>query len=274
MLVVTMSTRLLPIALLFTLAAGCHKAPPPRVAAPPPPPTGATAQAPTGTPPPPTSVTTLTPAPARPSAEPGLEIRWVRDSAEFEAAVRQTYRMAEDHVERAAAGRVAGSWGVVLDADETTISNVAYQIEQAGRPYDETTWQAWAKRREATALPGAVAFLARVRALGGRIAIVTNRREAVCEDTKAVFAARGLAYDLMLCHTGVSDKNPRFDAVQSGLLPSTLPPLTVVAFVGDNIQDFPALSQAIKGGGDDAFNAFGSRFFVIPNPMYGSWLTR
>jgi 5'-nucleotidase (lipoprotein e(P4) family) len=159
----------------------------------------------------------------------------------------------------------------VLDADETIISNLAYQIEQAGKPYEEASWQAWVKRREATALPGAAAFLARIRALGGKIAIVTNRRETVCPDTKAVFEARGLAYDMMLCRTDTGDKNPRFGAVQSGLLPSTLPPLTVVAFVGDNILDFPTLSQAIKGTGDGAFNEFGSRFFVIPNPMYGSW---
>jgi 5'-nucleotidase (lipoprotein e(P4) family) len=206
------------------------------------------------------------------AAGPGLEIRWVRDSAEYEAAVRQTYLMAEDHVERAAVGRATGTWGVVLDADETVISNLAYQIAQGGRPHAEEAWTAWVRRREATALPGAAAFLARVRSLGGKIVIVTNRREPVCPDTKAVFEARGLAYDLMLCRTGPSDKNPRFEAVQSGLLPSTLPPLAVVAFIGDNIQDFPKLSQAIRGAGDAGFREFGSRLFVIPNPMYGSWV--
>jgi 5'-nucleotidase (lipoprotein e(P4) family) len=266
-----MSRRAAAALLIVSLASSfaCGGATPPPRVAPPPPPPGATAQAPLGTPAPAPDTSAVR---AGTTTGPGLEIRWVRDSAEYEAAVRQTYLMAEDHVERAAAGRAAGTWGVVLDADETTISNLAYQIEQAGRPYEETSWQAWVKRREATALPGAAAFLARVRALGGRIAIVTNRREAVCADTRAVFEARGLAYDMMLCRTDTGDKNPRFAAVQSGLLPSTLPPLTVVAFVGDNILDFPQLSQAIKGGGDDAFNAFGSRFFVIPNPMYGSWV--
>ena len=54
-------------------------------------------------------------APATSAASSGgehLEIRRVRESAEFEAAVRQAYRMAEDHVERAAAGRAAGTWGL------------------------------------------------------------------------------------------------------------------------------------------------------------------
>ena len=254
--------------LVASSSLACHGAVPPPHVGPPPPPPGATAQAPTGAPAPQAD------APAVTSASPAgdhLEIRWVGQSAEYEAAVRQAYRMAEDQVERGAAGRAAGTWGVILDADETVISNLTYQIERAGRPHEEDAWTAWIKRREATALPGAAAFLARVRALGGKIAIVTNRREPVCDDTRALFDARGLAYDLMLCRTGPSDKNPRFEAVQSGLLPSTLPPLTVVAFVGDNIADFPKLSQAIRGAGDDGFVEFGSRFFVIPNPMYGSW---
>ena len=42
-------------------------------------------------------------------------------------------------------------------------------------------------------------------------------------------------------------------------------------FVGDNIQDFPEKSQAIRERGDEAFADFGARFFVLPNPMYGSW---
>jgi 5'-nucleotidase (lipoprotein e(P4) family) len=261
------SALVMVVALSSSFACG-GGTPPPRVAPPPPPPQGATAQAPTGAP-----VAASAPAVATPAASDRLEIRWVQSSAEYEASVRQVYRLALAHVERAAAGRAAGTWAVILDADETVISNLTYQIEQAGRPHEEAAWQAWAKRREATALPGAAAFLARVRALGGKIAIVTNRRAPVCDDTKAVFEARGLVYDLMLCRTDTGDKNPRFEAVQSGLLPSTLPPLAVLAFVGDNITDFPKLSQAIRGTGDEPFSEFGSRFFVLPNPMYGSWVS-
>ncbi len=77
----------------------------------------------------------------------------------------------------------------------------------------------------------------------------------------------------MLCRLdgAPSDKNPRFEAVASGRALSASAPLDIVAVVGDNILDFPRLSQAIKTQGDAAFAEFGVRFFVVPNPMYGSW---
>jgi 5'-nucleotidase (lipoprotein e(P4) family) len=210
------------------------------------------------------------PAEAPAKVEP-LEIKWVRTAAEYEALVRQAYAVAQAQVEKEAGGRAPGSWAVILDADETVISNLTHQVERAGQPYDEAAWAKWVQRREATALPGAAEFLGRIRALGGKIAIVTNRRQPVCADTAAVFEKNGLVYDAMLCRTDGSDKNPRFQAVERGVPPSTLPPLAIVAYVGDNIQDFPWLSQAARGQGAQGFSEFGKKFFIIPNPMYGSW---
>jgi 5'-nucleotidase (lipoprotein e(P4) family) len=230
--------------------------------------------APPQAPAPPLPVPSVAPAAAEPSRVPEA-VRWTRESAEHRALFLQVYGAATAHVEREAAGRVAGSWAVVLDADETTIDNSLYQLERAraGRPFDPASWRAWCARREAVPLPGAAAFLSRVRALGGKIAIVTNRTVTECPDTEAVFLAHGLAFDAMLCKPdgGPGDKNPRFEAVARGTTPAGLPPLDVVAFVGDNIQDFPGLSQAIRKQGDEAFAPFGARFFVLPNPMYGSW---
>jgi hypothetical protein len=50
-----------------------------------------------------------------------------------------------------------------------------------------------------------------------------------------------------------------------------LPPTTVVMYVGDNILDFPGISQEIRKQPDSAFASFGETNFIIPNPMYGSW---
>jgi 5'-nucleotidase (lipoprotein e(P4) family) len=246
-------------AVLLLAGAGCRSAAPrpPATAAPAPPGAGATAS----------------PAPG-PEADPDT-IRWVRDAAEYQAAVLQAYRAATARVEEAAASRAPGTWAVILDADETVISNLQYQVERAraGLPFTPESWNAWVARREAMPVPGAARFLARVRALGGRIAIVTNRLESECADTAAVFDAHALAYDAMLCRPdgGPSDKNPRFDMVANGRTPAGRTALEILAFLGDNILDFPRLRQEIRQDGDPAFAEFGGRFFVLPNPMYGSW---
>jgi acid phosphatase len=214
-------------------------------------------------------------AAARTSQNDPDSIRWVQDSAEYRAIAVQVYRRATSLVEAEARSHAAGTWAVVLDADETVISNVSYQLERArlGLPFTQDSWTAWVRRRQATPLAGAAAFLNRVRALGGRIAIVTNRLQSECDDTRAVFAAHALAYDAMLCRPdgGPGDKNPRFEAVANGGAITGTGPLEVVAFVGDNILDFPKLDQRIATAGEDAYVDFDVRFFMLPNPMYGSW---
>jgi predicted secreted acid phosphatase len=102
---------------------------------------------------------------------------------------------------------------------------------------------------------------------------VTNRLQSECDDTAAVFHGGGLVFDAMLCRPdgGPSDKNPRFAAVASGQTPAGPAPIEVAVFVGDNIQDFPSLTQAARQQGESAFAEFGVRYFMLPNPMYGGW---
>jgi 5'-nucleotidase (lipoprotein e(P4) family) len=221
--------------------------------------------------------TTPAAAPAESAGDfqPTKAVRWVRDSAEHRALFLQVYRAATAHVEAEAASRQKGTWGVVVDADETVIDNALYQVEreQQGLGFTRESWREWTTRQEAVPLPGAKAFLDRVRALGGHIAIVTNRRASECPDTEAVFEAHALAYDVILCRPdeGPGDKNLRFKSVARGTTPAGLPPLEVVAFLGDNIHDFPGQSQALREKEEGALDDFGARFFVLPNPMYGGW---
>ena len=218
-----------------------------------------------------------TTAPAPPSApvavpsaaEVPLEVRWVRRSAEHEASFLQTYRAAGEHL-RTLADTLEGDWAVILDADETLLDNSLYQQEraEAGLGYTPESWNAWVRREAAPALPGAVAFTDAVRALGGRVVVVTNRDDAVCPETRSTLAAVGVVAAAVLCRTAEGDKNARFEAVEAGGV-AGLPALDVVMWLGDNIQDFPGLSQDVRGGAGGL--PFGGRFWVLPNPMYGSW---
>jgi 5'-nucleotidase (lipoprotein e(P4) family) len=197
----------------------------------------------------------------------------VRDAAEREALLLQTYRWAGERLAASASGRTSGSWGVILDADETILDNSTYQKERLpfGGAYTSATWNAWVAREQATAVPGAADFLALVRRLGGRVAIVTNRDDAVCPETRRNIARLGMVVDVVLCRETTSDKNPRFERVRKGDAAPGLPPVDVLMWVGDNIQDFPSLSQDVRFGGPASYAEFGSRFVVLPNPMYGSW---
>ena len=216
--------------------------------------------------PPPTTTTSVPLGPA---------IHWSRNSAEHRAAFLETYRAAAAALETLVEGRQPFTWAVVLDADETMIDNSTYQKERQvqGLAFSNESWHAWVRRQEATPLPGALDFLETVRRLGGKVAVVTNRSDEVCGPTEANIRALRMPVDVVLCRplNGPSDKAPRWQAVEEGKASKYLPPLDIVMWVGDNIQDFPGGSQAMTGGSQDAFERFGHDFFLLPNPMYGSW---
>jgi 5'-nucleotidase (lipoprotein e(P4) family) len=201
------------------------------------------------------------------------DIHWFRSSAEYRGIALEVYRMAGDHLADNARGMAAGSWAVILDVDETVLDNSKHERDLADRNevYTETGWTAWVRQRAAGAIPGAVEFIKRVQAMGGRVAIVTNRADSLCAPTRDNLKTVGVSADLVLCKTMDSgDKNPRFQMVQNGTAVRGIPALKVVEWLGDNIQDFPNLTQAVRtvpGGYAD----FGVRFFLLPNPMYGSW---
>lgn len=202
-------------------------------------------------------------------------VHWVRNSAEYRALAIQTYRLATAELERQAQGLLGGSWAVIVDADEAVLNNSEHQKWQAelGLPFTQSLWSKWVERRAAPPIPGAVAFLERARSLGGKIAIVTNRSQADCLATEENFKSQGIPYDLMLCKPaqGRTDKGARFERVQKGDPESGAPPLEVLMWVGDNIQDFPGLTQDIRNQGEEPFARFGKTYFVLPNPTYGSW---
>jgi 5'-nucleotidase (lipoprotein e(P4) family) len=176
-------------------------------------------------------------------------------------------------VRELAADRPRGSWAVILDADETVLDNSEYQrrIALRGERFDVNTWNDWVREEAADSLPGAAGFIRTVREVGGRVAIVTNRDDVVCDPTRRNLEALGITVDVVLCQApDASAKSGRFQAVRDGTTGTTLPPLDVLMYVGDNIQDFPDRTQQIRTD-LGAYAEFGRSWFLLPNPMYGSW---
>ena len=211
-----------------------------------------------------------------------LAIHWSRNSAERRAIFEQTFLLAAGRIEELAENREPGSWAVSLDADETMIDNSPYAVEIArrGEEFGPESWNAWIQKRSALALPGAVAFTHRVKALGGVVAAVTNRRDHQCAPTADNLRDVGIAFDVVLCRVETREKEPRWEALSQGTTSqwpgaqlngdADLGPVTVLMWLGDNIGDFPDQDQEIRNN-PSPLSGFGERFFVLPNPMYGSW---
>jgi len=201
-------------------------------------------------------------------------LHWFRNAAEYRAAALQTYRLAATVLDRRVSGKASGAWAVILDADETILDNSLYLKEQfaIGLKFAPRTWREWTARKSAPSVPGAMDFLKHIREKGGKIAIVTNRAASECDDTEANLKTNGLIYDVILCNADLSNssKEARFAQVANGATPAGLPRLEVVMWVGDNIQDFPGMNQDARND-PSRLSEFGERFFVLPNPTYGSW---
>jgi 5'-nucleotidase (lipoprotein e(P4) family) len=208
-----------------------------------------------------------------------LGIKYMRDSEEYATLARQVYRTAGEAVTRAAAQRRPGQWAVILDVDETTLDNSMYQLERAayGLPYDDASWGAWVARRQAPAVPGVTGFVEEVRRAGGRVAWITNRNVSLADPTRDNLKAVGVwTDDDRLCpqKNAQSPKATRRREVMTGTGDCSWrgTPMAIVAFLGDQLGDFPTAAEKIPDTGTDA--AFGRTCFLVPNAMYGAWTTQ
>jgi 5'-nucleotidase (lipoprotein e(P4) family) len=196
-------------------------------------------------------------------------LQWFRDSAEQQASYEEIYRAAAESARLRSSALADNSWGVILDIDETILDNSEYQkrLVLSGRKFDAKSWDAWVREVQGTALPGAREFIDTVLdKLHGQVILVTNRSVSECPATEENLRRVSVRYSRILCNTQRdADKNPRFQQVMAGAPGFT--PVNVLIWVGDGIEDFPRLTQS--NSADPA--QFGVRYFVLPNPMYGSW---
>jgi len=214
---------------------------------------------------------------------------WVQTSVEYRAVAKQTYRAAGANLVRAvrdpqwtAALEQEGTAmatlppAVVLDLDETVLDNSAYQAQliAGGKTFADDSWQAWVKEGRAGTVPGAVEFLKTAAALGVEAVFITNRvcDAASLEDaTVRVLQLHGIPFQPanLMCKAGTSDKSARRKAAAAKY--------RLVMLFGDDFRDFVSLPKerdTLEGRLEMAVARdywLGERWFVLANPMYGSW---
>jgi acid phosphatase len=221
-------------------------------------------------------------------------VLWMQTSAEYGAVCETIYRAATARLDAALAdaGRDAlvpeergnPATGlppaVILDVDETVLDNSPYQARLVanGKEYDDVSWDAWVAEKKAQPLPGVVAFTQAAAAKGITVLYLSNRDEHLQAATIANLKAVGLPVkddSVFLglgtfvegCEQHGSEKNCRRRLAGQKY--------RVLMQFGDQLGDFvQVLANAPKDRGQLAGKYrdwFGDRWWMLPNPSYGSW---
>ena len=226
-------------------------------------------------------------------------VLWMQASAEYGAVSETLYRAAAAQLDAALADkerdalvpdergdtpdgrRTAGlPPAVIMDVDETVLDNSPYQARliATGKEYDDVSWDAWVAEKKAQPLPGVVAFARAATERGITVLYLSNRDEHLQAATIANLEAVGLPVkdDSVFLGLGTVVK----DCEQHGSEKACRRRLAgrkyrVLMQFGDQLGDFvQVLANTPKARGQLAGKYrdwFGQRWWMLPNPSYGSW---
>lgn len=206
---------------------------------------------------------------------------WMQSGAEYRGSALQTYAAARAALDAALMESAAGSLppAIILDLDETALDNTPYAARSIskGKTFEfDDDWQEWVAESAAAAVPGATEFLLYASSRGVTPFYITNRGTAEEEATRVNLQKLGFPFgsgeDTLLVRGekeewNTFDKTPRREYVASRY--------RVLLLLGDDLNDFTAASGKSVSEriaiAEQAKDLWGKRWFVLSNPMYGSW---
>lgn len=200
-------------------------------------------------------------------------VLWQQYSGEYRALAFQAYNFARLSLKEALWNQSNGKPNcVIVDADETILDNSAFQGHEIrkGVSYVPADWTKWTGLAAADTVPGALAFLKFAASKNVEIFYVTNRENADREGTIKNLKRFGFPYvdeAHLLLKTTTSDKEARRQEI--------LKKYNVLLLCGDNLSDFSNVfyreGKDTKEQVNQLQQLFGTKFIVLPNPMYGDW---
>jgi len=199
---------------------------------------------------------------------------WFQHSAEMRAIYYQAFNMAELRVNQSLENYQGEKpLAVVVDIDETMLDNspVEGRNIMEGERYSTERWMNWTAIASAEPLPGSKEFADFLEGAGVELFYISNRSVKELDVTIENLIKHDFPYadvNHVFLKTDTSSKKAR-----RANLSSTH---EITLLIGDNLGDFSEVfedrsDRLGKGMVDRYKKDFGSRFIILPNPMYGSW---
>jgi acid phosphatase len=221
-------------------------------------------------------------------------VAWTQTALEHDLIYQETFRSAQSQLLAALKDR---NWdalpaedrttpykhlkpAVILDIDETVLDNSPYQARliHKGGEFNEADWAAWCKEERARALSGAVEFTQFAAKHGIAVFYISNRAQDLDAATLDNLRKAGLPVSGPEAFLGLGTLLPGCDQV--GTEKSCRRQLIgqhyrVLMQFGDQLGDFLSVLANTPAGRAQAMAPYkdwiGTRWFVFPNPTYGSW---
>ncbi len=219
---------------------------------------------------------------------------WMQSSLEYKLLAGQTWRSGLVQLDRAIknpnwdalipAEREKPAKGlpmaVIVDIDETVLDNSNYQARliRDNTSFNDATWVDWVKEEKATAIPGALEFVRAATARGVTVFYVSNR--AADLQVPTLNNLRKLGFPIKDDKQFLGKGHPVENCEQQGsekgcrrLLVSR--EYRVLMQFGDQIGDMVSITDNSREGREQTVKPYlgwvGERWFILPNPSYGSW---
>lgn len=216
---------------------------------------------------------------------------WVQQSAEYRAISLQTYQTA---LRTLAVPLVDSYWtalpsqednkrfpslppAIILDVDETVLDNSPFQARmiKQNRDFDPEAWNAWCNEANATGIPGAAEFTTFAANKGVTIFYVTNREYSVEAATRQNLIDEGFPVSETQDNIMTKGEQPGWTSSKIERRKLIEENYRVIMVFGDDLNDFLPAKDISRKEREDLVNAskthFGERWFILPNPVYGSW---
>jgi acid phosphatase len=215
---------------------------------------------------------------------------WVQNAAEYQALTTMVYRSAGDNLntlleidaptaslEQTDADFENLPPAIILDVDETVLDNSPFQARliEKGETYSPQKWNRWVREEKADAIAGAVDFTKKAAQKGFTIFYLTNREAAVEEATYNNLQKMGFplkeGVDVLL----TKNEKSNWTSAKVNRRKHVAQNYRIVMLFGDNLNDFlPAKdisNEQRLALVEEYENRFGTQWYVLPNPVYGSW---
>jgi acid phosphatase len=216
---------------------------------------------------------------------------WVQNSAEYVALNYQTYKTAErilalpleDSFWTASLNQTDESNyqklppAIIMDIDETVLDNSPFQARMVleGKSYNSEDWNAWCLEANAEAVPGALEFTKNADEQGVTIFYLSNRSYEVEEATRKNLINLGFPVSTSMDNILTNGEQPNWDSSKVNRRKMIEDNYRVIMLFGDDLNDFfsaKEISQSQRENNVVKYaNNFGRKWFILPNPIYGSW---